>query len=232
MVERISPAGITRVIIDTGPDFREQMIDAHVDAIDAVIYTHPHADHIHGIDDLRGFALAARRLIDIHADHPTLSRLYESFGYCFSTPPGSSYPPILRAHEIDHAAPVVISGQGGTIRFEPLRQVHGDIISLGYRIGPVAYCSDVSDYPPETVARLAGLELLVVDALQYRRHPSHLSLEQALEWIARLSPRRALLTHMHIPLDYDAVASETPAHVDPAHDGLMVEFEYPEGEGA
>src|SRR5690606_2461486 len=147
------------------------------------IYTHPHADHIHGIDDLRGFVLAQRKLMDIYADQPTLARLDDAFGYCFATPPGSSYPPILRANPIAHDECVHIEGAGGAIEFLPLPQLHGDIISLGFRIGDIAYCPDVSDFPDETVAKLGGLEMLVVDALQYRRHPSHFSLEEALEWI-------------------------------------------------
>jgi phosphoribosyl 1,2-cyclic phosphate phosphodiesterase len=224
MVERIADdGGVTRVIVDTGPDLREQMLAAKVKRIDAVIYTHAHADHIHGIDDLRSFMLEQRHLIDIHADQPTLDRLMQAFGYCFETPPGSSYPPILRAHRIDHAEPVVIMGEGGALAFEPLPQIHGDIISLGFRIGQIAYCPDVSNFPPTTAERLAGLDLLVIDALQYRTHPSHFSLAEALDWIEKLAPKRAVLTHMHVPLDYATVFAETPAHVEPAYDGLVLE---------
>lgn len=223
MIERIGEGGITRVIIDTGPDFREQMIRARVGSIDAVVYTHGHADHIHGIDDLRSYSMQRGGLIDIHADQPTLDRLHEAFGYCFHTPDGSSYPPIVRAHLIEHYSPFVIDGAGGPIVLEPLAQQHGSIISLGFRIGDIAYCSDVSDFPERTADRLKGLEVLVIDALQYRRHPSHLSLAEALEWIERLAPRRAVLTHMHIPLDYETVRGETPDHVEPAHDGMVLE---------
>jgi len=226
MVERISETGVTTVVIDTGPDFREQMIDAEVRRIDAVLYTHPHADHIHGIDDLRGFVLTQRKLMDIYADKPTLERLRDAFGYCFETPPGSSYPPILKAHTIAHDQDVTIEGEGGPLSFTPLPQVHGDIISLGFRIGALAYCPDVSDFPSATASALGGLDLLVVDALQYKRHPSHLSLDEALGWIERLRPKRAILTHMHIPLDYEAVCRETPDHVEPAYDGMVIEQAY------
>jgi len=225
MVERISAGGVTRVIIDTGPDFREQMLHAGVDRIDAIVYTHGHADHIHGIDDLRGYALVQRRLIDIYADAPTHARLMEGFGYCFRTPEGSSYPPILLAHRIDHGRAFSVEGEGGPLTFVPLPQVHGDIVSLGFRIGPLAYCSDVSEFPVTTPALMNDLDLLVIDALQYRRHPSHFALDQALEWIERLRPRRALLTHLHIPMDYATVDAETPDHVQPAHDGLVAEFD-------
>ena len=212
------------VVIDTGPDFREQILRANVRRLDSVLFTHPHADHIHGIDDLRGFVLEQRRLMDVHADQPTLDRLKEGFGYCFETPQGSSYPPILIAHVIRHDMPVTIGGEGGTIAFEPLPQLHGDIISLGFRIGGLAYCPDVSGFPDATVEQLQDLDVLIIDALQYLPHPSHLSLGQALEWIELLKPKRAILTHMHIPLDYETVLAETPDHVVPAYDGMAIEI--------
>lgn len=227
MVERVAAGGgVTRVVIDTGPDFRAQMLAAKVDRIDAVVYTHPHADHIHGIDDLRGYWLEQRRLIDVHADAPTLTRLKQAFGYCFETPPGGSYPPIVKAHLIDPPAPLTIEGPGGDLTFEPLLQVHGDIHSLGFRIGRLAYCPDVSDFPAATAERLRGLDLLVIDALQYKTHPSHFSIGQALDWIDRLKPARAVLTHMHTPLDYATVAAEAPDGVEPAHDGMVLEIPF------
>jgi phosphoribosyl 1,2-cyclic phosphate phosphodiesterase len=227
LVERIARnGGVTRVVIDTGPDFREQMLMARVPRLDAAIYTHSHADHIHGIDDLRGFVLEQRRLMDVYGDTPTMTRLRQGFGYCFETPPGSFYPPILRGHLIDHAVPVVIEGEGGPLTFEPLPQFHGEIITLGFRIGGIAYCPDISGFPDTTAARLADLDVLVIDALQYKTHPSHLSLGQALDWIARLAPKRALLTHMHVPMDYATVLKETPDNVEPAYDGLALEFPY------
>ncbi|WP_312795874.1 MBL fold metallo-hydrolase [Tianweitania sp.] len=223
LVERISDRGVTRVVIDTGPDFREQMIAAKVDFIDAVVLTHAHADHIHGIDDLRSYYLDKRQLIDVYADQMTFERVDQAFGYCYTTPPGSSYPPILRDRRIQHFEPFTIEGKGGALTFEPLSQQHGDIISLGFRLGSIAYCSDVSQYPDATAERLNGLDCLVIDALQYRSHPSHFSLSEALGWIKRLAPKRAVLTHMHVPLDYDVVERETPDHVSPAFDGLVIE---------
>ncbi|KFB10005.1 MBL fold metallo-hydrolase [Nitratireductor basaltis] len=227
LVERIGANGrTTRVVIDTGPDFRSQMISAKVDHLDGVLYTHPHADHIHGIDDLRGYVLAQNALMDVYADQPTMERLVEAFSYCFETPAGSNYPPILKGHIIEPGREITIAGEGGPITFEPLRQVHGAIHSLGFRVGSMAYCSDVSAFPPETAERLHDLDVLVIDALQYKRHPSHFSLAEALEWIKRLKPGKAVLTHMHIPLDYATVERETPAHVIPAHDGLLLEIAY------
>lgn len=226
LVECVRSDGlVTRVAIDTGPDFRAQMIAAGVSRLDGVVYTHPHADHIHGIDDLRGYVLAQGRLMDIYADEVTLGRLKQAFGYCFETPEGSNYPPIVMPHPIVHDRDFSVPGEGGPLTFTPLPQIHGDIRSLGFRIGNIAYCSDVSDFPPETVPLLQGLDVLVIDALQYKPHPSHFSLSEALEWIERLTPRRAVLTHMHTPLDYETVRRQTPDHVEPAYDGMMIETE-------
>jgi len=224
-IERISPIGKTTVIIDTGSDFRTQMIRAGVRHIDAVVYTHPHADHIHGIDDLRSFAHAQNGLIDIYADKPTQRRLMQGFGYCFKTPEGSNYPPILKAHEIEAHKAFCIEGMGGNIEFLPHLQIHGSITSLGFCIGKMAYCTDVNDFPQPLPHHLYDLDMLIIDALQYERHPSHFSLEEALSWIEHLRPKRAILTHMHTPLDYVEVQSQTPAHVEPAYDGLHFEIQ-------
>jgi phosphoribosyl 1,2-cyclic phosphate phosphodiesterase len=227
LVEQIADDGATTtVVIDTGPDFREQMISAGVTRIDAVLYTHAHADHLHGIDDVRGYFHSQRMRIPIFADPSTMERIRQGFGYCLETPPGGNYPPIVEPRLIeDLAQPITVHGPGGAIAFRAHRQVHGDIQSLGFRIGNVAYCSDVSDFPDESVAALQELDVLIIDALQYRPHPSHLSLDQALTWIDRLKPKRAILTHMHIPLDYRTVMDETPAHVEPAYDGLRFELD-------
>ncbi|WP_281977434.1 MBL fold metallo-hydrolase [Pseudorhizobium flavum] len=228
LVEQFSPdGGATTIVVDTGPDFREQMIAARVQHIDAVLYTHAHADHLHGIDDLRGYFHTQRKRIPIYADSSTMERIRLGFGYCLETPAGGNYPPIVEPRLIQSLAePLVISGAGGPIEVLPHRQVHGEIHSLGFRFDNVGYCSDVSDFPPESIARLEGLDVLILDALQYHHHPSHLSLDQALEWIARLMPRQVYLTHMHTPMDYDAVNTATPDHVQPAHDGLSFEYEF------
>ena len=225
LIERISnDGGKTTVVIDTVPDFRDQMITSSVKSLDGVVYTHAHADHIHGIDDLRGFWLEQKRLMDVFADAYTLQRLRDGFGYIFDKPTDSFYPPIVLAHEITHGETFELSGNGGAIRFDPLTQIHGSILSLGFRIGNFAYCSDVSDFPEQTLASMQGLDVLVIDALQYRPHPSHLSLDEALNWIDRLKPTRSILTHMHTPLDYETVAAAMPAGVEPGFDGLCVEI--------
>lgn len=227
MLERFDPltGGITRVVFDTGPDFRAQMVAAGAEHVDAVVYTHAHADHIHGIDDLRGFFHAQGHRIPVYADNTTLHRLRQAFGYVFETPKDSNYPPTATAFEIAAGHAFVIEGEGGSLPLMPLLQIHGDQTSLGFRCGPLAYCTDVSGFPHETAAQLHGLELLVIDALQYRPHPSHLSLAESLEWIERLAPKHAILTHMHIPLDYRTVEAETPANVEPAYDGLSIELD-------
>ncbi len=224
LVEQLTDDGRTTVVIDTGPDFREQMIRAGVQRLDAAIYSHEHADHLHGIDDLRGYVLVQRHRIPVYATAPTMARLREGFDYCFETPEGSGYPPIVKPRIIegpDH--PLVIDGAGGPLTLMPLEQIHGDIISLGFRIGNIAYCSDVSGFPETTVARLQDLDVLIIDALQYRTHPSHFSLGEALEWAERLKPAKTILTHMHIPLDYETVREETPDHVEPGYDMMVLE---------
>lgn len=241
LVERFRKGGgkeeVTRIVVDTSPDFRQQMIDAGAQSLDAAIFTHAHADHIHGIDDLRQYAIAQRQRIPVYADTATFGELAEKFGYIFNSAEGSIYPPICDWHELKPGKTTVIEGRGGPVALLPVHQIHGPIHSLGFRFGPVdpetgelvlsgglAYSPDVSDLPPQSAGQLEKLDVWIVDALQYREHISHFSLAEALDWIARLSPARALLTHMHIPLDYATVKNETPDHVEPAYDGLVVEL--------
>ncbi|MBL0372903.1 MBL fold metallo-hydrolase [Rhizobium sp. KVB221] len=228
LVEQFAEDGsVTSVAIDTGPDFRSQMIAVAATDLHAVVLTHAHADHLHGIDDVRSFVYKNQHRMPVWGDALTMERVLEGFRYCFETPEGSSYPPICRSKIIPDLEGIFeVDGPGGAIPFLPVWQQHGDSHSLGFRIGDFAYCTDVSDFPDASVEKLKGLDTLVIDCLQYRRHPSHLSLEQAMGWIDRLQPKHAVLTHMHIPLDYDMVMRETPDHVEPAFDGMRIEIEY------
>jgi phosphoribosyl 1,2-cyclic phosphate phosphodiesterase len=225
LVERRNGDKVTRVLVDTSPDLREQLLDAGVDHLDGVLYTHEHADHTHGIDDLRALFIHQRRRIDAYMDDPTARVLFHRFGYCFVTPPGSGYPPIMTEHRIKPGEPVAIAGEGGLVPALPFLQDHGDIVSLGYRFDGVAYSSDLVRLPDESVAAVEGLDLWIIDALRYRPHPSHFSVDDALAWIARMKPRRAILTNLHSDLDYDELAARLPDNVVPAYDGLRVEVD-------
>lgn len=225
LVERLGPGGVTRVLIDTPPDLREQLLDAEADWLDGVFYTHEHADHTHGIDDLRAFFIKQRRLIDVYLDADTAKSVRARFEYCFESPPGSEYPPILREHRFTAGQPIEVEGKGGAIIGMPILQEHGDTPSFGFRFGRVAYSCDLSGLPVASVAMLTGLDVWVLDALRYRPHPSHLSVADALDWIERLKPRRAILTNLHADLDYAKLQTELPAHVEPAFDGMMIEAE-------
>jgi phosphoribosyl 1,2-cyclic phosphate phosphodiesterase len=215
--------GVTRVLVDTPPDLRDQLLDAEVDRLDAVFYTHEHADHTHGIDDLRAFFIKQRQLVDVYLDDGTGDMLRARFGYCFESPPGSEYPPIVRGHRLTAGEPITIKGQGGAIEALPILQAHGDIASIGFRFGKVAYSCDLSGLPSESAAALAGLDVWIVDALRDRPHPSHFSVSDALCWIERLKPRRAILTNLHADLDYEILRTKLPVHVVPAFDGMTFE---------
>jgi phosphoribosyl 1,2-cyclic phosphate phosphodiesterase len=223
LVERRRGSDVTRVLVDTGPDLRDQLIDSGADWVDAVLYTHEHADHTHGIDDLRGLFLKRRRRVDVYADDATSRMLMTRFAYCFASPAGSEYPPILTMHELKAGTPLSIAGPAGPIEVLPFAQDHGDIQSLGFRFGDVAYSSDLHDMPDASAAALAGLDVWIVDALRHHPHPSHFSVADALAWIGRIKPAHAILTNMHTDLDYEALRASLPAAVEPAYDGMRIE---------
>jgi len=220
LVERHDSGGVTRVLVDTSPDLREQLLDAEVDWLDGVLYTHEHADHTHGIDDLRALFIKQRRLIDIYLDEQTSKSMHARFGYCFKSPPGSEYPPIAAEHRFSAGQPITIKGAGGALTALPILQEHGDIPSHGFRFGNVGYSCDLNGMPPESAAALTRLDVWIVDALRYRTHPSHFSLADALGWIERLEPRRAILTNLHADLDYEVLRKALPPNVEPAFDGV------------
>ncbi|KQW23071.1 phosphoribosyl 1,2-cyclic phosphodiesterase [Afipia sp. Root123D2] len=222
LAERERPGGLTRVVIDTSPDLREQLIDANVDHLDAVFLTHEHADQTHGIDDLRSVVLHQRRRIPVYLNESTAEDVILRFSYCFETPPGSDYPPILDRQPIEAGETETIAGKGGELTFTAFLLQHGNIPALGYRIGDAAYTPDVNDIPEESWPALENLDLWIVDALRYAQHPSHFSLSDALSWIEKFKPRRAVLTNLHSDLDYEVLRKSLPPNIIPAYDGIRL----------
>jgi phosphoribosyl 1,2-cyclic phosphate phosphodiesterase len=225
LAERTGANGATRVLIDTSPDLREQLIDANVDHIDAVFLTHEHADQTHGIDDLRSVVLYQRRRIPVYLNQSTAKDIMHRFSYCFVSPPGSDYPPILTQHAIEAGESRTIEAKGGIIEISAFLLQHGNIPALGYRIGAAAYTPDVSDIPAESWSYLEGLDLWIIDGLRYTPHPSHFSINDALSWIDRFKPRQALITNMHSDLDYEVLRHKLPTNVIPAYDGMRLTLE-------
>jgi phosphoribosyl 1,2-cyclic phosphate phosphodiesterase len=211
------------VLIDMSPDMRDQLLAARVDRLDAVILSHEHADQCHGIDDVRALVIRHRRRMPVHMERATADIILRRFDYCFEGAKG--YPAILEGLvDLEAGQAVRVGGPGGDLEILPLAQEHGGIPSLGFRIGKFAYCNDVVRLPEETLGLLGGLDTLVVDALRYTPHPSHASVSQALAWIERLKPRRALLTNLHVDLDYAKLRAELPEGVEPAYDGQELEI--------
>lgn len=209
--------GATRLLVDTGPDLREQLLAADVGWLTAVLYTHDHADHCHGIDDLRALFHASGREIDCYMDRATRASIRTRFSYVFAGRAG--YRATARAH---------LLGQDmmfGDIRVRPFRQMHGPVHSMGFRFdcggAAIAYSTDVSGFPDESWPLLEGLDLWVVDALRREPHPTHSHLTQTLDWIARARPKQAWLTHMDQSMDHDSLLAELPLGVTPGYDGRM-----------
>ncbi|GAC1332794.1 MAG: MBL fold metallo-hydrolase [Beijerinckiaceae bacterium] len=221
-VERGAGEDKTRVLVDTSPDLREQLLSVDARRLDAILITHPHADHTHGIDDVRPLVLSMRRRIPIFMDAPTSAIMRSKFTYIFETPAGSLYPPLLDEERLMAGAPVRVEGAGGPIEAMPFRLIHGDIDALGFRFGDIAYTPDLNAIPDASLPFLEGLDLWIVDALRYAPHPTHFSLAETLEWIARLKPKRAIITNMHNDLDYARLTREIPEGVVPAYDGMRI----------
>ncbi|MBT3536366.1 MAG: MBL fold metallo-hydrolase [Rhodospirillaceae bacterium] len=206
----------TNLIVDTTPDLREQCLDADLNRLDAALYTHDHADHVNGIDDLRGFMVLQRNRIPIYGDAGTIDSLRQRFGYIFAS--ARDYPPIATAHAIDGPFSV------GDIDILPFQQIHGGMDSLGFRFGDIAYSTDLSDLPEASFEMLRGLDVWIVDALRPKPHPTHTHLARTLEWIERLRPKRAILTHMTWDMDYATLCRDLPPGVEPAYDGQIIEL--------
>ena len=223
LVERIAEEGHrTAVLIDAGPDLREQLLSVNCHHLDAVLLTHDHADHVHGIDDLRGIVLSNRERLPVYMDTRTSIGLLGRFGYAFHAAENSDYPPIFTHCEIVAGQKLTINGAGGALDFLPFDVHHGRVDALGFRIGDLAYTPDVHDIPTASFAALEGLDVWIVDALRHKKHVSHFNLEDALLWIARLQPEKAILTNLHHDMDYAALCKTLPDHIRPAYDGLEI----------
>jgi phosphoribosyl 1,2-cyclic phosphate phosphodiesterase len=208
------------ILIDTSPDMREQLLDANIGRLDAVILTHPHADHLHGIDDLRAVNRLMQSAIPLYADSGTLAEIETRFGYALEpVPPGGMYyKPTVTPHRID--GPFTAAG----LPIVPFAQDHGFGATLGLRIGALGYSTDVTELNDAAFAALAGVELWIVDCLRYEPHPTHSHLAKSLAWIERLKPKHAILTHLDRQLDYNELAVRLPAGVEPGYDGLIIEL--------
>ncbi|RAN34478.1 MBL fold metallo-hydrolase [Hyphomonas pacifica] len=210
---------ITNVLIDTSPDLRQQLLDAEIGHLDAIVYTHDHADQSHGIDDVRPLFIKMRKPIPTYMSAEARSTLTKRFAYCFEGKGG--YPAILDLQEdLQPLKSVEVSG----FDILPIDMEHGRIRCMGFRIGNLAYCNDVNGLPEESLEALKGVDTFIIDALRYTAHPSHANLDQALEWIREINPRLAVLTNMHVDLDYRTLERELPKGVIPGFDGLSLEF--------
>jgi len=222
LVERIGAGGTTRVLVDAGPDLRTQLLDAAVPDLDAVLITHEHADHVHGIDDLRPMVIARKSRLDVWSDPETAAALRLKFGYVFVQAEGSNYPPILNLCEMGES--LTIEGAGGPLTAHAHVVDHGPgVKARGFRFDDIAYTPDVSGLDEAAWAALDGVDTWIVDALRRDPHPTHAHLERTLEWIARLAPRRAIVTNLHTDLDYPTLCAELPDTVIAAYDGLRIE---------
>ena len=223
LVEQTSGHGTTRIVIDTSPDLREQLIATDVDHIDAVFLTHEHADQTHGMDDLRSVVIHMRKRIPVYMNQSTAKDIMARFSYCFISPEGSDYPPILSQHAIEAGETQTIGGKGGDVAMTAFLVQHGQIPALGYRIGNAAYTPDLNDIPRESWGALENLDLWIVDGLRYTGHPSHFSINDALSWIERFKPKRAVITNMTADVDYEVIRQSLPTGVVPAYDGIRLE---------
>lgn len=215
--------GETTLLVDTPPDLHDQLVDANVQDVTAILYTHAHADHVHGIDEVRGLNLLTGRWIDCHADAATLEAIEKRFGYVFrSIEKDYFYKPCLTPHVID--GPFQIGG----IRVTPFEQDHGYSVSTGFRFdmpdkSSAAYSTDVAFLSDAALDLLEGVDVWIVDCLRFEPHPTHAHFERTMDWVAQVKPGRAILHHMNHHADYEALRAACPPGVEPGYDGLVIE---------
>jgi phosphoribosyl 1,2-cyclic phosphate phosphodiesterase len=213
--------GKTRVLVDTSPDLRQQLLNAQIGDLDAILFTHGHADHLHGIDDLRPLNRRLGRALDIYADRETLDEIETRFGYVLTPLPEGSdffYKPVLLPHVIARGQSLRI----GDLEARVFGQDHGYGATLGYRFGPIAYSTDLVELPEEAFAVLAGVQVWIIGALSEAPHPTHAHVDKALAWGRRVGAPRIVLTHLGNQLDYDRLKARLPAGAEPAYDGLTI----------
>ncbi|HTI88753.1 MAG TPA: MBL fold metallo-hydrolase [Alphaproteobacteria bacterium] len=214
----------SRVLVDTSPDMREQLIDAEVSALDAILYTHEHADHVHGIDDVRTLNRISRRAIDAYGSAHTMNTILKRFNYVFTPPPVEGgkpafFKPCLTAHEVAPGQAFAV----GSLDVMPFAQDHGFMTTLGFRFGDFAYSTDVVKLDEAAFATLTGVKVWLIGCLGYHQHPTHAHLDRVLGWIEQLKPERAVLTHMTGALDYRTLATSLPTGVEPGYDGMVLD---------
>ena len=224
LLERLTDDQRTVVLVDTSPDLREQLLATGTTRLDGILMTHSHADHVHGIDDVRPLVIKMKRRIPVYMDRATSDWVHQRFDYIFQTPAGSQYPPLLDPFELVPGRMCTLEGPGGAVEALPFRLEHGDIDALGFRFGDVAYTPDLNAVPEDSLDALRGLDIWIIDALRYTSHPSHLTVAEALALIAKLKPKRAILTNLHTDLDFERLRAELPKGVEPAYDGMKITF--------
>jgi|CXWL01.1.fsa_nt_gi phosphoribosyl 1,2-cyclic phosphate phosphodiesterase len=214
----------TNIIIDTSPDFRQQILQTNINKIDAVLYTHDHADHIHGIDDLRQFNALQKDAIPVYSNAEILESIQKRFSYSFLPKPTANV--LFRPSLVPNILPDVPNHEFmiGNINIIAFEQQHGKTSTLGYRIGDFAYSTDVNGLPESAFEALSGVKCWVVDCLRYTPSHSHSHLEQTLGWIERVKPEQAIFTHMAHEFDYDILSSELPTGVFAGYDGMVLEI--------
>tara|TARA_B110000240_G_scaffold197725_1_gene254085 strand:+ start:1037 stop:1828 length:792 start_codon:yes stop_codon:yes gene_type:complete len=220
LVQRIENKSVTSVLIDTTPDMRQQLLDTNIGQLDAVIYTHEHADHLHGLDDLRMIVINMQKRLQVYASKQTKKSILGRFEYAFKTPFGSPYPPILDMNDLPKN--LQIHGPGGTIDFTTFDVEHGNILVSAIKVNNILYTPDISALKNDD--EIKNLDYWILDSLRYKPHLSHINLEEALELINKYKPKRSILTNLHVDLDYTTLLNETPDNVVPAHDGLQIKF--------
>ena len=229
-IEALGTLDATRVLIDTSPDLRTQWLEFGASSLDGVVYTHAHADQLHGIDDLRALVYRRGAVLPAFARPDVAEEIASRFSYIFQTPSGSNYPPLMTMNPTEPEASIEVGGAGGALTLKLFDVEHGGAACSGVRIGPLAYTPDVNGLDDVAFLALENTSVWIVDALREDPHPTHAHVEQSLAWLARVAPELGILTNLHVDLDYDLLLERLPGRVRPAYDGLSVTMDAESGE--